>query len=86
MSLGQLAKQSDRLQMIRVVVDAIRVHCQNPLKTQCEEIAKSIVAQYPRTFGDEEDGVVMGNGYEGLLRQIKTRVSHVNRDNTLAKI
>ena len=72
--------------MIRVVVDAIRVHCQNPLKTQCEEIAKSIVAQYPRTFGDEEDGVVMGNGYEGLLRQIKTRVNHVNRDNTLAKI
>ena len=86
MSLGQIADPSDRLQMVRVVVDAIRVHCQNPLKAQCEEIAKGIVAQYPKTFGDVEDGVILGNGYEGLLRQIKTRVNHVNRNNTLAKI
>lgn len=86
-SVGQRPTHSDRLQMIRFIVDAIRAHCPNPTKAECSQIAKNVVAQYPKSFSDvtdEED--LLGSGYTSLLIQIKTRVEHVNRGNTLARI
>lgn len=87
MDRGQRAAQSDRLKMIRVIVDAIRCHCMNPSRSQCAEIARDVVAKYPKTFGDVTDeGDVLGCGYTSLLNQIKTRVEHLNRNNTLSKV
>ncbi|KAM4608535.1 uncharacterized protein ACJ7VT_014482 isoform 2-T2 [Polymixia lowei] len=81
------AVQSDRLQMIRVIVDVIREHCPNPTRAECTQIAKNIVAQYPQTFADVTDeGHLLGSGYTSLLNQIKTRVEHVNRNNTFSRI
>uniref|UniRef100_A0A8C9X4V2 Uncharacterized protein n=1 Tax=Sander lucioperca TaxID=283035 RepID=A0A8C9X4V2_SANLU len=75
--IEQRAAHSDRLQMIRVIVDAVRLHCMNPTRAQCAEIAKAVVAQYPKSFGDVTDeGDVLGCGYTSLLNQIKTRVEH----------
>ncbi|KAI7801440.1 hypothetical protein IRJ41_013437 [Triplophysa rosa] len=86
-SVGQRPTHSDRLQMIRIIVDAIRAHCPNPTKAECSQIAKNVVAQYPKSFGDVTDeGDLLGSGYTSLLNQIKTRVEHVNRGNTLARI
>ncbi|XP_048104970.1 uncharacterized protein LOC125298311, partial [Alosa alosa] len=87
MSQEQRAAQPDRLQMIRVIIDAVRLHCVNPTRAQCAEIARTVVAQYPKTFGDVTDeGELLGCGYTSLLNQLKTRVEHVNRNNTLARI
>lgn len=81
------AAHSDTLQMIRIIVDAIRIHCPNPTRAECSQTAKDIVAQYPKTFGDVTDeGELLGCGYTSLLNQIKTRVEHVNRGNTLSRI
>lgn len=85
--MEQRAAQSDRLQMIRVIVDAIRMHCPNPIRAECTQIAKNVVAQYPKTFADVTDeGGLLGSGYTSLLNQIKIRVEHVNRNNTLSRI
>lgn len=81
------AAQSDRLKMIRVTVDEIRCHCINPSRSQCAEIARDVVTQYPKTFGDVTDeGDVLGCGYTSLLNQIKTRVEHLNWHNTLSRV
>ncbi|KAM8773053.1 uncharacterized protein AB9X84_013684 isoform 1-T1 [Acanthopagrus schlegelii] len=86
-SMEQRAAQSDRLQLIRVIVDAIRMHFPNPTRAECTQIAKNVVAQYPKTFADVTDeGDLLGSGYTSLLNQIKTRVEHVNRNNTLSRI
>ena len=85
--MEQRAAQSDRLQMIRVIVDAIRMHCPNPTRAKCTQIVKNVVAQYPLTFADVTDeGDLLGSGYTSLLNRIKTRVEHVNRNNTLSRI
>lgn len=45
------------------------------------EIGKTIISQYPTTFADKTgDGEPVGCGYYSLLKQLKTRVEHVNRD------
>lgn len=63
------------------------MHCPNPTRPQCAQIAKNVVSQYPKTFADvTEEGDFMGSGYTSLLNQIKTRVEHVNRNNTLIRI
>uniref|UniRef100_A0A8C2FGN5 Uncharacterized protein n=1 Tax=Cyprinus carpio TaxID=7962 RepID=A0A8C2FGN5_CYPCA len=86
-STEKRAAHSDRLQMIRVIVDEIRIHCPNPTRAECSPIAKNIVAQYPKTFSDVTDeGELLGCGYTSLLNQIKTRVEHINRGNTLSRI
>lgn len=86
-SVEQRAAQSDRLQMIRVIVDAIRMYCPNPTRAECTQIAKNVIAQYPKTFANVTDeGDLLGSGYTSLLNQIKTRVEHVNRNNTLSRI
>lgn len=51
------------------------------------EIAKTIISQYPTTFADKTgDGQPLGCGYYSLLKQLKTRVEHVNRDNVSSRI
>uniref|UniRef100_A0A8D0D3X7 Uncharacterized protein n=1 Tax=Sander lucioperca TaxID=283035 RepID=A0A8D0D3X7_SANLU len=83
----QRAAHSDRLQMIRVIVDAVRLHCMNPTRAQCAEIARAVVAQYPKSFGDVTDeGDVLGCGYTSLLNQIKNSVEHHPQRNTFNQL
>uniref|UniRef100_A0A3Q4GXA0 Zgc:113210 n=1 Tax=Neolamprologus brichardi TaxID=32507 RepID=A0A3Q4GXA0_NEOBR len=66
----------------RTVVEAMQVHCRNPKRASFEEVAKIIVNRYPQTFADfTEKGERLGCGHYSLLRSIKSRVEHVNRDN-----
>ena len=78
---------ADRRQMIRIIVDELRKSEANPTRSQCKVIAHNIIQQYPKSFADYlDDGkTMMGTGYESLLTQLKVRVEHVNRGNTLAK-
>lgn len=79
MARGDFAHPEDRRIMIRTVVDTMRVHCPNPNRAACMEIARAIVSQYPSTFADKTgDAEQLGCGYYSLLKQLKTRVAHVN--------
>lgn len=73
--------------MIWVLVDDIQKIEVNPNRAQCLIIARNIVRQYPLSFTDSmDDGrTTVGAGYESLLIQIKTRIEHLNRNNTLAR-
>lgn len=76
----------ERREMVRIVVDEIRLTELNPSKSQCLSIAKMIVKQYPNSFADVlRDGTTIGSGYGSLVTQLKTRVEHVNRGITLAR-
>ncbi|XP_049452237.1 uncharacterized protein LOC125900954 [Epinephelus fuscoguttatus] len=80
-SMGKRADPRDRIAMVRTVVEAMQVHCPNPNRAACAEIAKAIVSKHPRTFGDiTEEGELLGSGYHSLLEQLKRRVEHVNRN------
>nr|XP_023008493.2 uncharacterized protein LOC111500617 [Maylandia zebra] len=72
---------------LEIVVEAMQVNCRNPKRASCEEVAKIIVNRYPQTFADfTEKGERLGCGYYSLLRSIKSRVQHVNRDNTTHRL
>lgn len=59
----------------------------NPTRAQCLIITRNIIRQYPQSFADTiGDGKTMiGGGYESLLSQVKVRIEHLNRNNTLAR-
>ncbi|ROL45099.1 GTPase IMAP family member 8 [Anabarilius grahami] len=68
-----------------MLVDNMQKHEVNPSKAQCQIVVQNIVKQYPDSFVDVlSDGTKIGSGYASLLLQVKTRVEHVNRNNTLA--
>ncbi|KAI9526253.1 hypothetical protein NQZ68_041641 [Dissostichus eleginoides] len=78
---------TDRRHLVKVVVNSIQENCTNPTRSQCAEVAKAIIRKYPKSFADlTEEGGYMGCGYITLLTQIKTRVEHVNRNNTMARL
>ncbi|XP_067312741.1 uncharacterized protein [Pseudorasbora parva] len=77
---------ADRRQLVRILVGNMQKHDVNPSKAQCQIIVQNIVKQYPESFADVlADGTKIGCGYASLLLQVKTRVEHVNRNNTLAR-
>ncbi|XP_073719682.1 uncharacterized protein [Misgurnus anguillicaudatus] len=77
---------ADRRHLVRVLVDCMRKHEVNPSRAQCQIVVQNIIKQYPDSFADIlADGTKIGSGYASLLLQVKTRVEHVNRNNTLAR-
>ncbi len=86
-SEGQRSRKQEHLAMVRIIVDSIREKCLNPTRSQCSEISRRITEKYPKSFADVTmEGEQIGCGYGSLLNQIKTRVEHVNRDNTLVRV
>uniref|UniRef100_A0A3P9DRI4 Uncharacterized protein n=1 Tax=Maylandia zebra TaxID=106582 RepID=A0A3P9DRI4_9CICH len=83
---GDRGHREDR-SMVRIVVEAMQVNCRNPKRASCEEVAKIIVNRYPQTSADfTEKGERLGCGHYSLLRSIKSRVEHINRDNTTHRL
>uniref|UniRef100_A0A3Q4MMS3 Uncharacterized protein n=1 Tax=Neolamprologus brichardi TaxID=32507 RepID=A0A3Q4MMS3_NEOBR len=88
---GDRAHQEDRRSVVRIVVEAMQVHCRNPKCASCEEVAKIIVNRYPQTYGDfTGKGERLGCGRYSLpvmgITAIKSIVEHVNRDNTTHRL
>ena len=48
--------------------------CKNPTKHNTTEIAKRMVARYPKSLQDVIDGDVIGLGYHSLAKQLQSRV------------
>lgn len=62
----------------------LRKYDQDPSRTECLTICRSIVHQYPKSFADfRENGQVLEGGYLSLLIQIKNRLENLNRNSTI---
>ena len=68
-----------RLEMVRIVVDAIHKVCAYPKLKNIEKIAYRIISRYPNSFKDEIDGIVIGSGLESLTTQIMYRSDNIRR-------
>ncbi|XP_073724406.1 uncharacterized protein [Misgurnus anguillicaudatus] len=83
---GKRPTAKDRREMVRIIINEMRLTELNPSKSQCLTVAKMIVKQHPESFADVmRDGTVIGSGYGSLLSQLKTRVEHVNRGSVLSR-
>lgn len=79
-----LSHLKDRRIMIRTVVEAMQVHCPNPNRAACAEVAKVILSKFPAAFAADSEQLVCS--YYSLLQQLKTRVEHRNRENVSSRI
>jgi hypothetical protein len=87
MSQGKRATPADRRKVVQILVDNMREFCKNPIRSQCEKVAKMVVRASGKTFGDiDEEGNPIGSGHFSLLNQLKNRVEHLNRDNEMSKL
>ncbi|CAK8690878.1 uncharacterized protein LOC143465988 [Clavelina lepadiformis] len=68
-----------RLEMVRVLVDAIFMKTKRPVRRELSTIAYQIVSKYPQSFKDEVDGITIGTGHESLTSQLSDRVSYCHR-------
>uniref|UniRef100_A0A3B1IPE7 C2H2-type domain-containing protein n=1 Tax=Astyanax mexicanus TaxID=7994 RepID=A0A3B1IPE7_ASTMX len=76
----------DRREMIRVIVDEIRLIEPNPTRSDCVTVAKMVVKEYPESFADIlKDGTRIGSGFASLVNQLKTRVEHLNRNSVIGR-
>ncbi|CAL8354750.1 unnamed protein product [Arctogadus glacialis] len=85
-ALNDRPSPKSRREMVRILVDQMRRKDLNPTRANCVAVAKKIVREHPNSFADAlRDGTRIGSGYSSLVTQIKTRVEHVNRGNTLVR-
>lgn len=73
-----------RRAMVRELVDQMRVHNANPSRGICLKVVTDIIQKYPTCFGDVDDDENTAGA--SLVQQVKTRIDHVNRNNTLARL
>ena len=86
LALSDRPTPKSRREMVRVVVDEMRLHDLNPTRANCVTVAKKMVREYPDSLADTlSDGARVGSGYASLVTQIKTRVEHLNRGNDLVR-
>ena len=55
---------TERREIIRIVVAEITAVCKKPGKRHITEIAREMVICYPKSFRDEIEGQVVGTGYD----------------------
>lgn len=67
---------------MRTVVSEMMKICKNPTKHNTTEIAKKMVARYPKSLQDVIDGDVIGLGYHSLVKQLQSRVENAKRPDT----
>ena len=68
-----------RREMIRIVVSEMMQACASPSKQASTEVAKKMVAKYPRSLQDVIEGDVVGAGYHSLVKQFQARIENVRR-------
>lgn len=71
-----------RREMIRIVVSEMMKVCSSPSKKASVEVAKKMLAKYPKSLQDVIEGDVVGAGYHSLVKQLQTRIENVKRSST----
>lgn len=78
---------SEKRAMVRLIVDEMRLFDPNPRREHVNIIARKIVQSHPATFEDRTDeGERLGCGYHSLSQKLKTRIDHINRNNTFVRL
>lgn len=68
-----------RQEMVHIVVSEMMKVCPSPNKKASVEIAKKMVAKYPKSLQDVIEGDAVGQGYHSLVKQLQTRVENGKR-------
>lgn len=71
-----------RREMVRIVVAAMMKVCACPSKKNLTEVAKRMVAKYPKSLQDVIEESVIGPGYYSLVKQFQVRVENARRSST----
>lgn len=71
-----------RREMIRIVVGEMRRKSSCLSRKHSTEVAKKMVAKYPKSFKDVIEGDVIGTGYDSLVKQLQYRLDNVKRSVT----
>lgn len=71
-----------RREMVRIIVDDLnKPGLKLPRTKELGRIAQAIVNKYPKSFADNIGGMVVGSGYESLLKQLVNKVDNATRPN-----
>ncbi|KAK0134929.1 hypothetical protein N1851_029255 [Merluccius polli] len=76
---GKRPSDSQRREVVRVLVAEILAVCNKPGKRHITEIARKMVLQYPTSFRDVIEGQVVGTGYDSLTKQFISRIDNYRR-------
>lgn len=68
--------------MVRIVVREMMKVTPSISKMNATDVAKKIVAKYPKSLQDVIEGDIIGTGYQSLVKQIQNRVENVKRPST----
>ncbi|GAA6096153.1 uncharacterized protein LOC110971785 [Tachysurus ichikawai] len=71
-----------RREMVRIVVAAMLKVCTCPSRMNLTEVAKRMVAKYPKSLQDVIAESVIGPGYYSLVKQFQARVENARRTST----
>ncbi|KAK4326962.1 hypothetical protein Pmani_002565 [Petrolisthes manimaculis] len=74
-----------RREMIRIIAADIANITLNPGKKSLTCIAQKIVKRYPMSFKDDIEGLVVGSGFDSLLKQLICRFENINRNSNAAQ-
>ncbi|KAI7810828.1 hypothetical protein IRJ41_007022 [Triplophysa rosa] len=79
---GKRPRPQMRREMVRIVVHEMMRKNPCPGKRSTTEVAKKMVAKYPRSLQDIIEGDVIGPGYHSLVKQLQYRIENVKRSTT----
>ena len=68
------------------MADDMREHYLNPTLARVNSAVKKFVRMFPLSFEDRCNGERIGNGYTSLASQVKTKLQHLKKDNTMAQV
>lgn len=71
-----------RREMVRIVVQEMMRKNPCPSKKSSTEVAKKMVAKYPKSLQDIIEGDVIGPGYHSLVKQLQYRIENAKRSMT----
>ncbi|XP_041857249.1 uncharacterized protein LOC121650031 isoform X2 [Melanotaenia boesemani] len=71
-----------RREMVRIVVREMMNKSSSISKRSCTEVARKMVAKYPKSLQDVIEGDVIGLGYHSLVKQLQYRLENVKRSMT----
>ncbi|XP_029902266.1 uncharacterized protein LOC115355549 [Myripristis murdjan] len=71
-----------RREMVRIVVSDMMRQSSSVSKRNSTDVAKKMVAKYPKSLQDIIEGDVIGPGYHSLVKQLQNRVENVKRSTT----
>ncbi|XP_035980886.1 uncharacterized protein LOC118557809 isoform X2 [Fundulus heteroclitus] len=79
---GKRPGPSLRKEMVRIVVREMMKVTTSLCKRNAVDVARKLVAKYPKSLQDVIEGDIIGTGYYSLVKQIQNRIENVKRPTT----